>query len=64
MSQATKNQLAKSRGDVVLQEIWRVKDMLSASYGHDVDRLFAAARQRQKQSGHPVVNLQASRRKS
>lgn len=41
-------------GDPVLQEIWRIKDALSASYGHDVDRLFADARKRQKFSGHPV----------
>ena len=51
-------------GDLVLQEIWRIKDTLSASYGHDVDRLFAEARERQKHSGHPVVNLQTKRRKA
>ena len=50
-------------GDLVLQEIWRIKDTLSAAYGHDVDRLFAEARKRQKLSGHPVVNLQSKRRK-
>jgi len=50
--------------DLVLQEIWRIKDTLSASYGHDVDRLFAEARERQKHSGHPVVNLQTKRRKT
>jgi len=49
--------------DLVLQEIWRIKDTLCASYGHDVDRLFAGARERQKHSGHPVVNLQSKRRK-
>jgi hypothetical protein len=51
--------------DLVLQEIWRIKDNLSASYGHYVDRLFADARQRQEISGHRVVNLQihAKRRK-
>jgi hypothetical protein len=51
----------KSTGDVVLQEVWQVKDTLSASYSHDVDRLFAEARERQKLSGHQVVNLQAKR---
>ena len=51
-------------GDLVLQEIWRAKDTLSASYGHDVDRLFADARKRQKLSGHLVVNLQTKRRKA
>lgn len=53
--------------DLVLQEIWRIKDKLSAAYGHDVDRLFADTRKRQKLSGHPVVNLQkrkSSRRKA
>jgi len=50
--------------DLVLQEIWHIKDTLSASYGHDVDRLFADARERQKLSGHLVVNLQTKRRKA
>ncbi len=44
--------------DLVLQEVWNAKDKLSASYGHDVNRLFAEARRRQKDSGHRVVNLQ------
>ncbi|HEY0548883.1 MAG TPA: hypothetical protein VGF13_04720 [Verrucomicrobiae bacterium] len=63
MSKTTDIQTDQPTGDVVLQEIWRIKDTLSASYGHDVDRLFAEARERQKHSGHPVVNLQAKRRK-
>ena len=63
MSKTTDIQAAKPTGDVVLQEIWRIKDTLSAAYGHDVDRLFAEARERQKRSGHPVVNLQTKRRK-
>jgi hypothetical protein len=52
-----------SGGDVVLQEIWRIKDELSAARGHNVHRLFADARKRQKLSGHRVVNLQTKRRK-
>ena len=64
MSKATDIQTNNSSGDVVLQEIWHIKDTLSASYGHDVDRLFAEARERQKHSGHPVVNLQTKRRKA
>lgn len=48
----------------MLQEIRRIKDTLSAAYGHDVDRLFAEARERQKHSGHPIVNLQTKRRKA
>ncbi|NJO20230.1 MAG: 2-phosphosulfolactate phosphatase, partial [Spirulinaceae cyanobacterium RM2_2_10] len=54
---------AGTDGDVALQEIRRIKDTLSASYGHDVDRLFAQTRENQKKSGHRVVNLQAKRRK-
>ena len=67
MSNATKELKPNQSADLVLQEIWRIKDTLSASYGHDVDRLFAEARERQKLSGHPVVNLQkrkSSRRKA
>jgi hypothetical protein len=51
-------------GDLVLQEIWHIKDTLSASYGHDVDRLFSEARERQKRSGHPVVNFETKRLKN
>ncbi len=57
----TDAQIAKPTGDVVLQEVWRIKETLSASYGHDVDRLFAESREHQKRSGHPVVNLQTKR---
>jgi hypothetical protein len=67
MSNATKETKSNQSTDLVLQEIWHIKETLSASYGHDVDRLFAEARERQKLSGHPVVNLQKpkfSRRKS
>jgi hypothetical protein len=63
MSNATKEQKPNESTDLVLQEIWRIKDALSASYGHDVDRLFAEARRRQKLSGHPIVNLQTKSRK-
>jgi len=51
-----------TEGDLVLREIWRIKDKLSAARGHSIDRLFADARKRQKHSGHPVVNLQTKRR--
>jgi hypothetical protein len=53
-----------TEGDLVLREIWRIKDKLSAARGHSIDRLFAEARERQKLSGHPVVNLQTKRRKA
>ena len=34
MSKTTDSPSVKTIGDVVLQEIWRIKDTLSASYGH------------------------------
>lgn len=43
-------------GDVVLQEMWRIKDTLSASYGHDIQRLFEETRKREKLSAHPLVD--------
>ncbi len=59
----TKEPPAISGGDLVLQEIWRIKDELSAARGHDVHRLFAEARKREKRSGHPLANLPIQRRK-
>ncbi len=39
MSKTTDIQTAKTTGDVVLQEIWRIKDELSAARSHTIDRL-------------------------
>jgi len=55
MSKTTETPGTKPTGDVVLQEIWRIKDSLSASYGHEVKRLFAMTRKHEKLSGHPLV---------
>ena len=63
MIKTLKEPAAKGGGDLVLQEIWRIKDALSAARGHDVHRLFANARKRQKLSGHRVANLQSQRHK-
>ena len=49
-------------GDLLLQEIWRIKDQLSAARGHDVHRLFAETRKCEKLSGHPLVELQSGAR--
>jgi hypothetical protein len=46
-----------SSTDVVLEEIWRIKDTLSASYDHDVHRLFTETREHEKNCGHPLVSL-------
>lgn len=45
-------------GDVVLREVWRAKDELSASYGYSLDKLFAITREHEKHSGHRIVNFQ------
>jgi hypothetical protein len=55
---------ANSAGDVVLREVWRAKDTLSAAYGHNLDKLFAETRKRERLSGHPLVNPPAKRRKA
>ena len=64
MKTLKKDSIETTEGDLVLREIWRIKDELSAARGHSIDRLFAEARERQKHSGHPVVNLQTKRRKA
>jgi hypothetical protein len=63
MSKAIDTKIRKTSSDLVLQEVWQIKDSLSASYGHDVDRLFAEVQERRKKSGHSVVNLQTKRGK-
>ncbi len=63
MSKTTDLQ-TKPTGDVVLREVWRAKDTLSAQYGHDLDKLFEETRKRQKLSGHPLANLPIKRRKA
>ena len=50
--------------DLVLREVWRAKDALSAARGHSVDKLFTDLREREKRSGHRVVNLQEQPEKS
>lgn len=62
MNKTTDIQPPKATGDVVLQEVWRAKDTLSAQYGHDLDKLFAETHEREKLSGHPLVNLQRRRK--
>lgn len=64
MSKTAEIQPAKTTGDLVLQEVWRAKDTLSAQYGHDLDKLFAETSKREKLSGHPLANLQTKRRKA
>jgi hypothetical protein len=65
MKNETKTVLkARCGTDVVLGEIWRIKDTLSASYGHDVHRLFAETRAHEKTSNHPQVSVADLRKKT
>lgn len=64
MNQATETPKSKPTGDLVLQEVWRAKDTLSAQYGHDLDKLFAETRKREKLSGHPLARLSIKRRQT
>ena len=63
MNKTTDIRPAKETGDLVLQEVWRAKDTLSAAYGHDLDKLFAKTRKREKLSGHPLAKLPVKPRK-
>lgn len=63
MTKTCQEPAVKGGGDLVLQEIWRTKDKLSAARGHDVHRLFAEARKRQELSRHLAVSLQTKHRK-
>jgi hypothetical protein len=45
------------QGDIVLQEVWRIKDELSAACQGDLRKLFAEAREREKSSGHRIIYL-------
>lgn len=60
----TKENPSRASGDLVMQEVWRIKDELSAARGHDIRRLFAEARERQKHCGHPIANLMVKRKKA
>ena len=63
MNKTTDIQPTKATGDLVLQEVWRAKDTLSAQYGHDLDKLFAETHKREKLSGHSLVNRPPKGRK-
>ena len=62
MNKTTQTANTEIEGDLVLREVWRAKDALSAARGHSIDKLFADLRKREKHSGHPVVNLQRTRK--
>jgi hypothetical protein len=38
-----------------IEEIWRIREEIGAEHGYDVDRLFAAMREKEKQYGDRLV---------
>lgn len=62
MSKTTGTTSIETEGDLVLREVWTAKDALSSARNHSVEKLFAGLREREKQSGHPVVNYQSKRK--
>ena len=64
MNKTTPTAKPELEGDLVLREVWRAKDALSAARGHSIDKLFADLRKREKLSGHPLANLETKRRKA
>jgi hypothetical protein len=58
MSQQNDAIATEAESDLVLREIWRAKDALSEARGHSMEVLFDELCKKEKQSGHPVVNLQ------
>jgi len=47
----------------ILREVWAARKAISGSCGHDIGRLFAEARERQRKSGRPSVNLEKQNKK-
>ena len=40
-----------------IEEIWRIRDELSAEYSYDIHRIFAALREEEKQYGDRLVRV-------
>jgi hypothetical protein len=40
-----------------IEEIWRIRDELSAEYDYDVHRIFAALREEEKKHGNRLVRV-------
>lgn len=56
-----KRKSACSTSNPILEEVWAARRALSEACGHDISRLFAEARERQRKSGRPSVNLEKRR---
>ena len=40
-----------------IEEIWRIRDELSAAYDYDIHRIFAALREEERQHGDRLVRV-------
>lgn len=40
-----------------IEEVWRIRDAMSAEYGHDVGRMFEAMRKKEKEYGDRLVRV-------
>ena len=58
MSMIGHEEFAKPTRDEVMEELWRIKDELSAEYGHDMRARFEDICTRQRESGNRVVNFE------
>lgn len=43
--------------DYIVDEVRRIREEQAAKYGFDIKKIFAAARKRQRKSGHKVVSF-------
>jgi hypothetical protein len=43
--------------DEIIREVWKAKDEIAQECGHDLHKLAALLRKKQKQRGHKTVNL-------
>ena len=49
------------REDPIVQEVRRVREEHSARFGHDLDRIFRAVKQLERESGREFVSYPARR---
>jgi hypothetical protein len=50
--------------DEIVEQVRKVREERAAKLNFDLKAILADARERQKHSGHPVVNLQTKRQKA
>lgn len=58
MSKPIQRGYIEAEKDLVLQEVWRAKETFAAERDYDLRKLFEELREKQRASGHRVVNLQ------